>query len=75
MKTHLPMHQSPRCGAHSRRSGKPCQNGQMKNGRCRFHGGKATGASKGNQNAVKHGNYTAREMARRAALKYLLKWV
>ena len=71
----LPMHQSLRCGAHSRRSGKPCQNGQMTNGRCRFHGGKPTGAPKGNQNAWKHGNYTAREMARQAAMKYLLKWV
>src|SRR5262245_7016680 len=40
----LPMHQSKRCGAHSRRTGKPCRNGAMKNGRCRMHGGKATGA-------------------------------
>ena len=47
----------------------------MKNGRCRLHGGKATGALKGNKNALKHGNYSTREMARRAAMKYLLKWV
>jgi hypothetical protein len=53
----LPMHQSKRCGAHSRRSGKPCRNGAMKNGRCRMHGGKSTGAPKGNRNAWKHGNY------------------
>jgi hypothetical protein len=31
----------------------------MKNGRCRMHGGKSTGGLKGNQNALKHGNYTA----------------
>lgn len=35
----------PRCGAHSRRSGQPCRNPVMANGkgRCRMHGGKATG--------------------------------
>ena len=53
--------------------GKPCLNGAMKNGKCRFHGGKATGAPKGNRNALKHGNYTAREMARRAAIKCWLR--
>ena len=73
MQRQLPMHQSPRCGAHSRRSGKPCQNGAVNNGRCRMHGGKATGAPKGNNNAEKHGNYSAQEMARRAAMKYLLR--
>ena len=30
----------------------------MRNGRCRMHGGKATGARKGNRNAWKHGNYS-----------------
>ncbi len=37
--------QLPRCGAHSRRSGQPCRNPVMANGkgRCRMHGGKATG--------------------------------
>ena len=38
----------------------------MKNGRCRMHGGKSSGARKGNQNALKHGNYTA---AAQAALR------
>ena len=71
----LPMHLSPRCGAHSRRSGKPCRNGAMKNGRCRMHGGKSTGAPKGNRNAMKHGNYTPKERARRMAMKYLLRIV
>jgi uncharacterized protein YjcR len=38
----------------------------MKNGRCRMHGGKSSGAPKGNQNALKHGNCTA---AAQAALR------
>jgi len=38
----------------------------MKNGRCRMHGGKSTGAPKGNQNALKHVKYTA---AAQAALR------
>jgi uncharacterized protein YjcR len=68
----LPMHQSPRCGAHSRRSGKRCENGAMRNGRCRMHGEKATGAPKGNRNAWKHGNYSERELALRLAMRLLV---
>jgi hypothetical protein len=30
-----------KCGAHSRRTGKPCQQPAMPNGRCRLHGGKS----------------------------------
>jgi hypothetical protein len=41
MQTQLPMHLSPRCGAHSRRTGKPCRNPAMKNGSCGMHGGKS----------------------------------
>ena len=37
----------------------------MKNGRCRMHGGKATGAPKGNANAYKHGHYSAEAVSRR----------
>ena len=43
----------PRCGAHSRRTGQPCRNPAMANGRCRMHGGKSPGAPKGKGN----GNY------------------
>lgn len=43
-----------RCGAKTR-SGAPCKNGAMANGRCRMHGGKSTGAPKKNDNAKKHG--------------------
>lgn len=34
---------APRCGARAR-SGSPCRQPAMRNGRCRFHGGKSTGA-------------------------------
>jgi len=33
---------APRCGAKTRK-GTPCKAPAMKNGRCRFHGGKSTG--------------------------------
>jgi hypothetical protein len=44
----------------------------MHNGRCRLHGGKATGAPKGNQNALKHGRYTAAAVSRRRELRALI---
>src|SRR5215472_2414507 len=34
---------TPRCGARSKRTGKPCQGAAMPNGRCKVHGGKSTG--------------------------------
>src|SRR6266508_619176 len=34
---------APRCGARSKRTGKPCQGAAMPNGRCKLHGGKSTG--------------------------------
>lgn len=49
------------CGAKTR-SGKPCRNRAMANGRCRMHGGKSTGAPpakmKKNKNSMKHGLFT-----------------
>jgi|SRR5690625_3420473 len=50
-------HAKKRCGAKTR-SGKPCKNGAMENGRCRMHGGKSTGAPKRNQNSKKHGFFS-----------------
>ena len=44
------------CGAKTR-SGLPCKNRAMPNGRCRMHGGASTGAPKGNKNAVKTGEF------------------
>jgi hypothetical protein len=34
---------APRCGARSKRTGKPCRAAAMPNGRCTVHGGKSTG--------------------------------
>jgi hypothetical protein len=33
---------APRCGARSKRTGKPCRGAAMPNGRCKLHGGKRT---------------------------------
>ena len=54
MRSKLPMHRSPRCGARTRNR-KSCQAPAMPNGRCRMHGGLSPGAPKGNKNALKHG--------------------
>jgi uncharacterized protein YjcR len=47
----------------------------MPNGRCRLHGGKSTGAPKGNKNALKHGRYTAQAVTRRRKLRALLQGI
>lgn len=53
------------CGAKTK-SGEACKKAVLKNGRCRFHGGKSTGPKdktkhserlKGNKNALRHGLY------------------
>ena len=43
-----------KCGAKTK-TGKPCKNSGMPNGRCRFHGGKTP---KGQKNALKFGIYS-----------------
>lgn len=43
------------CGAKCR-NGQPCKAKAMAKGRCRMHGGKSTGAPKGNKYTVKAGN-------------------
>ena len=45
-----------RCGAKTR-SGTPCQNWGMENGRCRMHGGKSTGP-------IVHGRYSVKHKAK-----------
>jgi hypothetical protein len=45
----------------------------MANGRCRMHGGKSTGAPKGNNNAYVHGGYTAETVALRKTATALRK--
>ena len=64
------MHQSPRCGAKTRRGTAclaPAVSGKT---RCRMHGGaKGSGAPKGNQNALKHGHFTRVAQQKRQSLK------
>lgn len=70
MQNPRPIHLSPRCGAHSRRTGKTCRNPAMKNGRCRMHGGKAPGAPTGERNGnYRHGDRTQQAKAVRLLLR------
>jgi hypothetical protein len=63
---------APRCGARAR-SGGSCRQPAMKNGRCRFHGGKSTGArtpqglARCRAARLVHGGRTARVIAFRSA--------
>lgn len=58
-----PHHTIPKCGARTRQ-GKACGHMAMKNGRCRFHGGKSAGprTPEGRERAhkanLKHGGYS-----------------
>jgi hypothetical protein len=53
------LHPFKQCGATGKRSGLPCVQPAMKNGRCRFHGGKSTGAKTPEGMARQHtANYT-----------------
>ena len=75
--THLrntqPMLASPRCGAKTR-EGLPCAAPAIAGkARCRMHGGKGSGAPRGNQNALKHGYYTREEKALRQELRQLIQ--
>jgi len=68
------MQGSPRCGARTR-SGTPCKapavNGKT---RCRMHGGaKGSGAPTGNQNALKHGQYTRKNLAFQREVRKLIR--
>jgi hypothetical protein len=59
-----PMLSSPRCGAKTRLS-KPCKSPAVRGKRrCRMHGGApGSGAPRGNQNALKHGQFTRQASA------------
>ena len=58
----------PRCGAKTR-SGRKCGHYSMPNGRCRYHGGKSTGAK---TPRVKHGCYTKVAIEERKMINQLL---
>ena len=63
---------APRCGARTR-SGAPCRSPAVHgNRRCRMHGGKGSGAPRGNRNAWKHGLRSASHIAwKRSVVLYL----
>jgi len=55
------------CGATSKRTGKPCRQPAMANGRCRLHGGKSTGRP------VTTGQWTKKAIQRRKETTRLLR--
>ena len=66
------MQAAPRCGARTRR-GTPCRSPAMANGRCRMHGGKLSGAPRGNAHAWKHGRYSREAIERRREVAALIR--
>ena len=66
------------CGAKAKRTGHPCRQPAMKNGRCRLHGGKSTGprTTEGLANSKKanwkHGRYSAESKAELRRMRILL---
>ena len=64
-----------RCQSISRRTKNQCGNAAERGKiRCRFHGARA-GAPKGNQNSLKHGQYTAAAIDARRELSDLVRMV
>ena len=63
------MQSARRCGAKTR-EGMRCRSPAVSgNARCRMHGGKGSGAPKGNHNALRQGLYTKQVLAREAKLR------
>jgi hypothetical protein len=71
-------HAAPRCGARAR-TGNPCRQPAMPNGKCRLHGGRSTGPRTDAGRAAlaaahtKHGHYGAASRAFLAAIDALLQ--
>src|SRR4029450_7881801 len=65
---------APRCGARSKRTGKPCRAAAMPNGRCKVHGGKSTGPrtpeglERSRRANWKHGYYSREALATKPVL-------
>ena len=65
--------QAPRCGAKTRQR-TPCRQPALRGKRrCRKHGGRSSGAPRGNQYALKHGRYTAQAIAARREARQTLR--
>ena len=68
-----------KCGATSKRTKLPCQAPAMKNGRCRLHGGKSTGAKtaegleKIRQANLRSGRYTKEAIENRRYARWFFK--
>ena len=60
-----------RCGARTRLGGS-CGHYSMANGRCRYHGGKSTGA-KNPHRPIKHGHYTKDAVEQRRYVASMIK--
>jgi hypothetical protein len=66
---------APRCGARSKRTGKPCRAAAMPNGRCKVHGGKSTGPrtpeglERSRRANWKHGHFSRQTKAERSRLR------
>jgi hypothetical protein len=66
---------APRCGARSKRTGKPCRAAAMPNGRCKVHGGKSTGPrtpeglERSRRANWKHGYYSREAKAERSRVR------
>ena len=69
---------APRCGARSKRMGKPCQGAAMPNGRCWLHGGNSTGPrmpeglERSRRANWKHGHFSQEAKAERSRLRAAL---
>jgi hypothetical protein len=64
----------PRCRATAKSTGFRCGNPAMNNKKvCYLHGGKSPGPPKGNQNAFKHGYYTAESVSERRYTMSLIR--
>lgn len=70
----IPMLDSLRCGAKTRK-GSPCKSPAVRNKkRCRMHGGaKGSGAQIGNKNALKGGFYTKEAIENRKQLNEMIQ--
>jgi hypothetical protein len=70
---------APRCGARARRTGAPCRQPAMPNGRCRMHGGMSTGPrtpeglERARKARCKHGLCSAEAKATRRESRAVLK--
>ena len=63
----VPFENVKKCGAKSKRTGKPCRQPAMANGRCRFHGGKSKGRP------ITRGQWTREAISQRREITTLIR--